>query len=267
MVTRARPNARADGPALDRAFAPLDRRRAFESIVDQVREAIFSGRYGPGARLPTERELAAQFGVARHAVREAIRVLEHSGLVTVRRGAQGGTYVAAATADADGRFLSAVMSARGFGVQDLFHAKLLFEPAVAELVASRASDEDVAALGEIVAQEAASLERSGDAYDQFADFHERLSAVLGNPLLDEMVRALEAAARLLHGAAGPGPRVYRLAHEEHRSVWSAIRRRRPALAQRAMAEHLKAMETRYLRSIAAERKNSAASARRRRPSA
>lgn len=237
-------------------FEPLDRRRAFESIVDQVREAIFGGRYRPGERLPTERELAAQFGVARHAVREAIRVLEHSGLVTVRRGGGGGTYVAAPGTDVDGRFLSAVMSARGFGVQDLFHAKLLFEPAVAGLVASRATEEDVAALGAIVDHETAALERAGDAYDEFADFHGRLAAVLGNPLLDEMVRALESAARLLHRAAGPGPQVYRRAHEEHRAIWSAVRRRRSALAQRAMAEHLKAMETRYLRSIASERQHS-----------
>lgn len=240
---------------------PLDRRRAFETIVDQVRDAIFARRYRPGTRLPTERELASQFGVARHAVREAIRVLEHSGLVSVRHGGQGGTYVAAPGTDVDGRFLSAVMSARGFGVQDLFRAKLLFEPTVAEMAASRATDADVAALGAIVGQEAEALERSGDGYDQFADFHGRLAGVLGNPLLDEMVRALEAAARLLHRAAGPGPQVYRLAHEEHRAIWSAVRRRRPALAHRAMAVHLKAMETRYLRSIASGPKRASAAGR------
>ncbi|MBA2371710.1 MAG: FadR family transcriptional regulator [Chloroflexi bacterium] len=240
-------------------FARLDRRRAFEAIVDQVRDAILGGRYRVGERLPPERELAAQFGVARHAVREAVRVLEHAGLVRVRRGAQGGTFVAAARAEASGHLLAAVMDVRGFSVSDLFRAKLLLEPAVAEQAATEATDAELAALADVLAREASALAESGDAYVEFAEFHARLAAILENPLLVEMLSALERSARLLHHAAGPGDSVYRQVHHEHQGILDAVRHRRAADARSAMAEHLKTMETRYLKSVAlVERRGEAA---------
>ncbi len=64
--------------------------RIFEGLVQDLRVAIAQGRIAPGARLPTERALAEQFRVSRASVREAIRILELFGLVTVRRGRTGG---------------------------------------------------------------------------------------------------------------------------------------------------------------------------------
>lgn len=237
-------------------FILLDRRRAFEAIVDQIREAIFSGRYGVGERLPPERDLATQFGVARHSVREAVRVLEHAGLVEIRRGARGGIFVAAPHSEVRGNFLNSLMTARGFSVEDLFRAKLLLEPAVAELVAARATVTDLTSLADVLEREDRSLRERDDAYSDFAGFHARLVSLLENPLLDEIVRALERVAQLLHGAAGPGVGVYRLAHREHVAIYAALRRRSAVAARAAMAEHLKAMETRYVSAIAISRRES-----------
>ncbi|HZU16950.1 MAG TPA: GntR family transcriptional regulator, partial [Candidatus Dormibacteraeota bacterium] len=64
--------------------------RVSNEVVAQIREAIFSGRYQPGDRLPTERELSRQFGVSRVTVRDALRALEAAGLIEVRVGGQGG---------------------------------------------------------------------------------------------------------------------------------------------------------------------------------
>jgi GntR family transcriptional repressor for pyruvate dehydrogenase complex len=72
----------------------IDKPRVYDSIVDQLLEGIRSGAFPPGSVLPAERELAARFGVSRGSVREAIRVLEHSGVVDVRTGS--GTYIAEA---------------------------------------------------------------------------------------------------------------------------------------------------------------------------
>lgn len=67
-------------------FRPPTRRRLHEDVADQLRDAIFDGRYAAGEKLPPERELAEEFQVNRTSVREAIKVLEGLGLVTVRQG-------------------------------------------------------------------------------------------------------------------------------------------------------------------------------------
>jgi GntR family transcriptional repressor for pyruvate dehydrogenase complex len=67
-------------------FHPPRRRRIHEDVAEQLRDAILDGRFAAGTKLPPERELAEEFQVNRTSVREAIKVLEGLGLVTVRQG-------------------------------------------------------------------------------------------------------------------------------------------------------------------------------------
>ena len=67
-------------------FRAPARRRLHEDVAEQLRDAIFDGRFQPGEKLPPERELAEQFEVNRTSIREAIKVLEGQGLVSVRHG-------------------------------------------------------------------------------------------------------------------------------------------------------------------------------------
>src|SRR5262245_28121356 len=84
----------AAGAAFDgEMFSPVSLGRVSQVIIDQIRELIHSGKLRPGDRLPSERELCARFGVSRVTVREALRVLEAGGLVDIRVGAHGGTFV------------------------------------------------------------------------------------------------------------------------------------------------------------------------------
>ena len=69
-----------------RRFQPCRRRRIHEDVAEQLRNAILDCRFPAGAKLPPERELAGEFGVNRTSVREAIKVLEGLGLVSVRQG-------------------------------------------------------------------------------------------------------------------------------------------------------------------------------------
>jgi DNA-binding FadR family transcriptional regulator len=68
------------------SFRPVQRRRIHEDIAHQLRDAILDGRFAPGTRLPPERELAEEFNVNRTSIREALKVLEGLGLVSVRQG-------------------------------------------------------------------------------------------------------------------------------------------------------------------------------------
>jgi len=74
-------------------FAKVSVDRVSQVIVDQIKLLIRDGRLTPGDRLPSERDLCQRFGVSRVTVREALRVLEASGLVEIRVGARGGAFV------------------------------------------------------------------------------------------------------------------------------------------------------------------------------
>ena len=75
------------------AFKPVKQDRIAVAIVNQLKAAILSGRFKPGERMPTERELTEQFQVSRVVVREAIRELEIKGFVKILQGPSGGAYV------------------------------------------------------------------------------------------------------------------------------------------------------------------------------
>jgi DNA-binding GntR family transcriptional regulator len=87
-------------------FDRVRRVRSFEEVVEQVRAAIASHSIEAGDRLPSERELAEQFGVSRATLREALRALEALGLLEVRPGARGGAFATSP----DDEWLTATMS-------------------------------------------------------------------------------------------------------------------------------------------------------------
>jgi DNA-binding FadR family transcriptional regulator len=72
----------------------LNRGRVHEPVAEQIRQAIFNGLIATGHKLPPEREMAEHFQTSRVALREALRALEKEGLITVKRGAGGGAFVA-----------------------------------------------------------------------------------------------------------------------------------------------------------------------------
>src|SRR5438309_10570796 len=75
-------------------FRPVRIARASDEVVQQVKALIFGGTLGPGDQLPSEKELAVQFGLSRVTVRDALRVLESQGLIAIKVGARGGAFVA-----------------------------------------------------------------------------------------------------------------------------------------------------------------------------
>ena len=74
-------------------FSSVRTPRVYEHIVAQIERAIFEGRLQQGDKLPAERQLVREFGASRVAVREALRALEHRGLVEVRQGSAGGYFI------------------------------------------------------------------------------------------------------------------------------------------------------------------------------
>ena len=123
---------------------PIRATRTFEAAIEHLTEAIERARLRRGDRLPSESELAVALGISKPTLRQALRVLELSGLVTVRRGKGGGIVVASDLVPAVA--LSTAVAVEESAVIDALRARRVLERAVALEALERATDADLAEL-------------------------------------------------------------------------------------------------------------------------
>lgn len=171
--------------------------RAHEIVARRLREAILSGQYRPGERLPIEREMAERFAVTRSVVRQALLILDQQGLVRVRSGVGGGPFVADETLPAAIAAFENVLAVDQTAVAEFLRAKLALEPAVNAMAAESISEEQIAALEANIAATRLELERGRRADATMIDFHLILVNSTGNrfvTLIGEMME--RALARL-----------------------------------------------------------------------
>ena len=127
-------------------FSPVSVNRVSQVIVNQIKLLIRDGRLQPGDRLPSERELCQRFGVSRVTVREALRVLEAGGLLTIRVGAHGGAFLTSPSTERLSAGLADLISASSLTAANVTEARIIVELGILPLAVERAKDEDVAAL-------------------------------------------------------------------------------------------------------------------------
>lgn len=167
--------------------------RVAEAVADDLRARILFGDLVDGAELPKEDELRELYGVGKPSFREALRILETEGLLTVRRGNVGGAVVHRPTATAVGNSLAMVLASHGTAMADVARALHAVEPACAALCAERSDRrrEVVPRLREIQRESLRSVDDLLLATTLSRRFHEALVALCGNHTLIVMAGALE----------------------------------------------------------------------------
>lgn len=212
--------------------------RLYEQIVKQIEGTIVAGRLKPGDQLPTERELAQQFGVSRTAVREAVKTLTEKGLVESHSGR--GTFVTSGKAHSIRRSLDSFFKSGDLKDPNcLIELRGIIEPEVTMLAATRIEEQQLAMMREAVAVMDRSM-RNPDAYiEADLDFHLALAEAAGNPLvlslLDSIVGVLREQRLGVFGVKG-GPERGQL---HHKRILEAIEERNATRAGEAMRAHLK----------------------------
>ncbi len=167
--------------------------RAFEEIADQIRKELSDRRLRAGDRLPPERALAAQFGVSRNTLREALRSLENAGLLRLRKGATGGAFVRESTGDAIITGLRDMFHLGAISPEHLTEARVLIESIAVRTACERASADDTAALNANIAAAETAARDKIDFYDQAAihlEFHRILARATKNPVMVIVMEAL-----------------------------------------------------------------------------
>ncbi len=217
---------------------------AYEAVADHLRDQIVDGTHVAGTRLPSEADLALQFGVSRSTVREALRTLASAHLVTTQRGLHGGTFVAVPEIDdlAAGltQGMAMLVHAGQVSAEHILDVQRLTQVHAAGLAAARRMPRDLEALSPWLV---AGRLPEGDAAADRA-FHLAVVTAAANPLLDVQSRAL---MRVLDGMLG---QVDVCASAEHVAVADAIASADPARAEAAMAIHLDAVREDTLRALA-----------------
>ena len=127
-------------------FSRVSVGRVSQVIVDQIKVLLREGKLKPGDRLPSERDLCQRFGVSRVTVREALRVLEAGGLVTIRVGARGGAFLTTPSSERVGEGLADLLSLSPLTASEVTEARMVFEFGILPIVVERATDEDIAEL-------------------------------------------------------------------------------------------------------------------------
>ena len=115
----------------------------YEDVVNEIKKAILSGKYKTGEALPSETELARQFGVSRPVIREGIRVLQSRGFLEIRRGTTGGAFVRDLHQLPFMEDFADLIRYRRVKVDHLAKARLLLEPEVCRLTAQNASEKQI----------------------------------------------------------------------------------------------------------------------------
>jgi len=175
-------------------FSPVRRGRVFESVVEQIQDAILDGDLRAGDKLPPERELVEMFHTSRGTLREALRVVEHKGLVEIRTGVQGGAVVKESNARQLHDGVALLLRQQKVSIADVAEFREGVEGLVSGLAARRATARDVRRLKAILEEARVGVEAAAVDWGSFVEvdnrLHMALASIAGNPVYEMVLRSV-----------------------------------------------------------------------------
>ena len=221
-----------------------------DEAIEKIKQMIISGRVRPGEKLPREADLAAELGLSRNSLREAVKALSLINVLDVRQG--DGTY---ATSLAPSLLLEALSFIVDFHrddtVLDFLEVRRILEPGATALAALRMTDDDKTKLGDILDSVAVDSPVE-DFVAADLEFHKKIAIGSGNSVLASLVDNMSmptARARIWRGMTEPRAQERTLA--EHRAIYQAIVNSDPELARSWAIAHIAGIES-WLRTALAD---------------
>ena len=229
QTTRRRPRV---------SFDPIQQLRAHEYVAEQIRRHIALRLVAPGESLPSERELAAMFGVGRPTIQHALRLLEADHLVEARRGRRGGTFV---TRPSEGSPVMEELIARLLRHREELEELLVYrravEPAIARLAARMRAEADLEAMRDTIARMVEALTEP-DYMRLDTEFHLAVARATRNR---HLTHAIEEIRTQLNDALSLLPESetwHRRISGEHEAIFDAIEAADPDAAGAAAELHV-----------------------------
>jgi DNA-binding FadR family transcriptional regulator len=238
LARRLRSQRRLDASVL----RSLDGSKRGEVVARDIFVGVSEAGWPVDELIGSEAELMERYDVSRAVLREAVRLLEHHHVATMRRGPGGGLFVAQPGVDSATEALALLLERRGIKPDDLFEPRIALELAIVELAIARLTDEDIAALHAVLAAE----EQAPSEAVPFVghDIHAVLAAIVGNPVI-ELLSLVLIRLTHMHLQVTPGAEPPRRGHvhKAHRAIVEAVVDRDVELARHRMHRHLAALRT------------------------
>jgi DNA-binding FadR family transcriptional regulator len=225
---------------LTTVLRPVRAGNAFEETVERLLTVIKLGVVGPGQRFPSERDLAAQLGISRITLREAIRELQQAGFVESRRGRSGGTFVTYRPPAPSRGELRRIAVEDGDKLTDALTFRMAVETGSAQLLAQVSGEAARANVRYVLQARLADVKRASPQDYRRLDtlFHLSIAELTGSTLLaaacadarmrlNDLLNAIPVLRRNIDHTAG-----------QHAAIVEAILAGDAELARRAVAEHL-----------------------------
>jgi len=201
-------------------------------IIEQIRDGVWK----PGDKLPTERQLAAEMGVSRPSLREALRALEILGLLRMRQGS--GVFVSAFGSEDMLIPLHLFISLEPGSIDALFEARIALESQVVALAATKITDEQLVQLRETVIAPPESEDEIVIFIEADLAFHRLITKVADNVFLARMIKSIEYLGQASRQITGFVPGVMQQSAKDHRLILDALAARDSGKAHAAMTQHL-----------------------------
>lgn len=214
-----------------------------EQVVDLILNQIRAGELRPGQKLPAERELAAQLGVGRPSLREALRALAILRVVDIRQGE--GLFISQLLPDQLLEPLSFFLSLSQHSMDQLFEARIVFESGITGIAARTLDGDGMKTLKRCIDEGGRAIDDPKAFLELDVTFHQTIIKAAANPFLEQVAeafRALTIASRTLTVSV---PKIRRRSHEDHERIFQALLYRDEEQASKAMSQHLRGVWSAY----------------------
>lgn len=221
---------------------PVEKQRVAEEIAEQLRSLILGGQYPPGSKLPPERELSKRLRVNRASLREALKKLEHLGLVRIRQG--DGTRVQNFMETGGIELVQHLLPLAGGKpelIRDLLEFRRIFGREIARLAAARTPKEGIDGLGKLrdLADRADKVAGALELFEIDFDFYVAVAQLSGNQVMLLLINTVRDGVRtfmpLLANLAAPGE----IVRKHHRDLIAAVEKGDVATAGRVADDYLR----------------------------
>jgi GntR family transcriptional regulator, transcriptional repressor for pyruvate dehydrogenase complex len=213
---------------------PVGRTRLYEDLVDRLGEFVIRTNLEVGERFPPERELASRLNVSRASLGQALAVLEAQGFIEIRHG--GGVFLRRRRGF--GGVLHKLVERRG-RLPEVLETRELLEVRLAELAATRRTDDDLDAMHVALEEMRADVDASGLGFDGDAAFHHAIHRAGKNKVLEHVIDGLAEAIHETRIESLSEPERPRQSLDAHQRILDAIEAQQPAEAAEAMRAHLR----------------------------
>ena len=227
-------------PLSDDITRPLKSERRHQVISQQIRNEIINGTMRPGDKLPTERELSADFGASRVAIREALKSLEASGLVSIRHGS--GVFVTNVSSKTMSDSLYSILRMQNTSIREVTEARLIVEPNIARIAAERGNEADFQRLEINIDETSVLLGENHSSTPKNIEFHAILAEMTHNTVINLTMKSLFEVlnAMFVDGTSNPRRRmsISNRSLNQHRKILRALRERDPEKVYSLMFDHI-----------------------------